>query len=93
MGGPESSCFDGIGLGSLRVDAAHLQEQHRRDSSLEKPRAPETAISEAHEIERGRFGLTTIRSSPRHPAGCQARTAVLATRRLCPEGITVMVML
>ncbi len=63
MGGPESSCFDGIGLGSLRVDAAHLQEQHRRDSSLEKPRAPETAISEAHEIERDASVSPQFRSS------------------------------
>jgi hypothetical protein len=50
MDARESSCFNGIGLGSLRVDAAHLRS-NRRDSSLEKPKAPRTAIPEAYEIE------------------------------------------
>ncbi len=49
----------------LRAESARAEEQQRRDSSLEKPKAPEAGTSEADEIVRGTFvaqqreGLTT----------------------------------
>ncbi len=50
------------GRGCFEQSRLGLEEQHRRDSSLEKPTAPETAISEAGEIE-GAFASRQKRRS------------------------------